>query len=158
VKRWTRLAAAGMVAVSLRVTAGVAAEAVYPGKTWTVRAPAEVGLDVARLDALRDYLGGRGCVVRHGYLAYTWGEVSKRADVASACKPWYTHFLLRAVEDHKLKGLDDRVAAFEPRLKDVNAALGFKDCNISWRHLAYQTSCYGVRRSEEHTSELQSLS
>jgi len=44
-----------------------------------------------KLDALRDLVGGRGCVVRHGFMVYSWGDQSKSSDVASAMKP---------VEDH----------------------------------------------------------
>jgi CubicO group peptidase (beta-lactamase class C family) len=131
--------------VVIAVTGSIAAEElVYPDATWAPKAPAEVGMDGAKLDAFRDLVGGRGCVVRHGYMVYTWGDVAKRADVASAAKPWYSHFLFKAVEEGKVRSLDDPVNALEPRLSDINAALGHKDRQITWRHLANQTSCYGV--------------
>jgi hypothetical protein len=117
---------------------------VFPGTTWATRSPADAGLDAARLNALRDFVGGRGCVVRGGTLVYTWGDVTRRADVASACKPVYVHFLLAAVESNRLPGVDAPVVRWEPRLASLNAALGFKDRAIAWRHLACQTSCYGV--------------
>src|SRR5262249_45183408 len=60
---------------------------VYPGATWETRSPEEAGLSRARLDSLRDLVRGRGCVVRHGYLVYSWGDVSRSGDVASAVKP-----------------------------------------------------------------------
>ena len=60
---------------------------VFPGKTWAVKPPGQLGLDADKLDRSRDFMRGRGCVVRHGYLAYTWGDVSRRADMALACKP-----------------------------------------------------------------------
>jgi len=116
----------------------------YPGATWDLCEPAEVGLDAARLDAFRDFAGGRGCVSRHGRLAYTWGDVSERADVASAAKPWYSYFLLRAIEDGRIGTLDDPIAPLVPGLADLNPDLGHKDRGITWRHLATQTSCYGV--------------
>jgi CubicO group peptidase (beta-lactamase class C family) len=118
--------------------------AVFPGAAWEFKKPAEVGLDEAKLDALRDYLGGQGCVVRSGYMVYTWGDQSKRTDIASAAKPVYTHFLMKALEDGKIASLDEKAAKWEPRLNDLNADLGHKDRNIAWRHLANQTSCYGV--------------
>jgi CubicO group peptidase (beta-lactamase class C family) len=65
--------------------------------------------------------------------------------VYSAEKPWYAHFLWKALEDGKIPSLDQKVNLWEPRLNDINADLGHKDCNITWRHLANQTSCYGVR-------------
>jgi hypothetical protein len=119
--------------------------AVYPGATWEVRTPEQVHMDPAKLDALRDHVGGRGCVVRHGYMVYTWGDQAQRADVASAAKPWYGHFILKAVEDGKVGSLDEPVARFEPRLNALNAALDHKDRRITWRHLANQIACYGVR-------------
>lgn len=129
----------------IAVTSCLAAETpVYPGATWPTKAPADVGMDVGKLDAFRDYVGGRACVVRHGYMVYTWGDPSKRADVASAAKPWYSHFLFKAVEEGQIAGLDDPVNVLEPRLNDINAALGHKDRQITWRRLANQTSCYGV--------------
>ena len=101
-------------------------------------------MDEAKLDAFRDYLGSRGCVVRSGNMIYTWGSQSERDYVFSAEKPWYAHFLWKALEDGKIPGLDQKVNIWEPRLNDLNADLGYKDRNITWRHLANQTSCYGV--------------
>jgi len=101
-------------------------------------------MDAAKLKAFSTYVGGRGCVTRHGYMVYTWGSATRRGDVASACKPWYSHFLFKAVEDGKIAGLDEKVCKFEPRLAALNEALGHKDRNITWRHLANQTSCYGI--------------
>jgi hypothetical protein len=72
-------------------------EPVFPDTTWPTRSPEQVGLDPGKLAALAQYVGGRGCVVRHGYMVYAWGDQAKRADVASACKPWYAHFLFRAL-------------------------------------------------------------
>lgn len=117
------------------------AESTYPGVTWTTRAPEEVGLARDKLDALRDLVGGRGCVVRHGYMVYTWGDPSKSADVASAVKPVISTLLLLAVQEGKIQSVDAKVADFEPRLKTLN---GGKDAGITWRHLASQTSGYGL--------------
>jgi len=61
-------------------------KAVYPGKRWEARTPGEAGVDGRKLTELSDYAGGFGCVVRGGYMVYTWGDVSKRKDVASAVK------------------------------------------------------------------------
>jgi len=113
------------------------AAGVYPGKAWTRKPPAEAGLDAARLKAFSDFVRGRGCVTRHGYMIYTWGDHKRRGDVASAAKPWYSHFLFKAVEDGRIASLDGTVAALEPRLKG-------KDAGITWRHMANQTSCYGL--------------
>ncbi|MBI4580785.1 MAG: hypothetical protein HY718_13845, partial [Planctomycetes bacterium] len=93
------------------------------------------------------YIGGRGCVVRHGYMGYTWGAQSQRQDVASACKPWFSTFLFKAVEDGRLSSVDDLVVNWEPCLNNINPSLGYKDRNITFRHMANQISCYGVREN-----------
>jgi CubicO group peptidase (beta-lactamase class C family) len=101
-------------------------------------------LDEEKLKAFSAFVGGRGCVVRKGYLVYTWGDASKRGDVASACKPIYAFFLWLALQHGKIPNLDQKVAVWEPRLKKLNPDLGHPDQDITWRHLANQTSCYGV--------------
>lgn len=119
--------------------------AVFPGENWAVKTPEQVGMNVAGLRRFSDLVGGRGCVVRHGCMVYTWGNAAKRGDVASACKPWFSHFLFKALEDGKLTSVDERVVKrWAPGLKSLNADLGHKDCEITWRHLATQTSCYEV--------------
>ena len=121
-----------------------AGDAVFPGAEWATKSLAEVGLNVAGLEALAEHVGGRGCVVRHGYMVHAWGDQSKRADVASACKPWFAHFLFKALEQGRIEGLDQKLSELEPRLKEINEPLGYKDRDITWRHVANQTSCYGV--------------
>jgi CubicO group peptidase (beta-lactamase class C family) len=131
-----------MISAFLLLAASVPADGpVYPGAAWETRRPEEVGLARAKLDALRDLVGGRGCVVRHGYLVYSWGDPSKSGDIASAVKPVISTLLFLAVQDGKLKSVDDRVADFEPRLKSLNRG---KDAGITWRQLASQTSGYGL--------------
>ena len=103
------------------LNAGTAeAELVYPGRTWQIKRPDEVGLDELKLKQMSDYAGGFGCVVKGGCMVYTWGDPSRSKDVASAVKPLYTHFLIKAIESGKLKGFDDRVSRFEPRLKSLS--------------------------------------
>lgn len=133
------------VSLSLLV-AGISAadlSPTFPGKEWSRRSPAEAGLREADLKALADYAGGSGCVVRSGHLVFEWGNASRRRDVASAAKPLYTHFLLKAVADGRVAGFDEPVIRWEPRLEPLNADLGFKDRAITWRHLSNQISCYG---------------
>lgn len=120
-------------------------EAVWPDDQWAQRDPADVGLDPAVLQDVATYLGGRGCVVRAGYLVYAWGDVAKRGDVASAVKPWFSTLLFLAVESGRLESLDTPMASFEPRLTEINPDLDHKDRGITFRHAANQTSCYGVR-------------
>jgi len=117
------------------------APAVFPSRTWEERTPQSLGLSPEKFDELRDLVGGRGCVVRHGYMAYHWGDQRKSADVASAMKPVISTLMLMAVQDKKIGGVDETVSRFEPRLRDIN---GGKDAAITWRHLASQASGYGL--------------
>ncbi len=133
-----------MLAAAAQADASESPRPAYPGRTWQARAPEDLGLSPDRLRAFAELVGGRGCVVRYGYLVFTWGDAARRGDVASAAKPWYSHFLFRAVEQGRIPSLDERVTRWEPRLLDLNPALGHKDRGITWRHLATQTSCYGV--------------
>jgi len=122
----------------------VVTEPAYPGKEWAKKSPEELGLDAGKLQELSDYAGGFGCVVRHGYMVYSWGDAGRRKDVASAAKPFYAHFLFKAVEDGKIPGLDEQVKKWEPRLNKINRDLGYKDRGIRWRDFANQISCYGL--------------
>ncbi|HUV39646.1 MAG TPA: hypothetical protein VMY39_08515 [Planctomycetota bacterium] len=144
-RHWRRTAVVVLAASLLMgLTCTMNAQTVYPGKTWQEKSPAEAGLDAAKLDAFAKYVGGRGCVTRHGTMVFTWGEATKRGDVASACKPLFAHFLLKALEDGKLKSIDERLVTFEPRLATINAALGHKDRMITFHHCVFQISCYQV--------------
>ncbi|MBN2325580.1 MAG: serine hydrolase [Candidatus Omnitrophica bacterium] len=113
---------------------------IFPGEEWEAREPQAVGLNREKLDALRDFVGGRGCVIRHGCLAYSWGDQSVSRDVASAFKPVLSTLLCFAIQEGKITGPDECVARFEPRLKEINHG---KDAAMTWRHLASQTACYG---------------
>lgn len=114
---------------------------VFPAAHWEKRSPEQVGLSQDKLDALKELVGGRGCVVRHGCMVYSWGDQSKSSDVASAFKPLLSTLLLMAVQEGRLKSVDDVIADFEPSLKTLNQG---KDGGITWRHLASQTSGYGL--------------
>ncbi len=135
----------GVALTALSFAAVGCAESVYPGEHWETREPAEVGLDADQLARVAEFVGGRGCIVRHGCMVYTWGDAAERGDVASAAKPIYAHFIVRAEESGLIPSFDQPVCEIEPRLADLNADLGHKDREITWRHMAHQTSCYGVR-------------
>jgi CubicO group peptidase (beta-lactamase class C family) len=113
----------------------------FPATTWQHRSPESLSLLPDKLDALRDLVGGRGCVVRHGFMAYSWGDQTKSSDVASAMKPLLSVLMLIAVQEKRIGGVDETLYRFEPRLGDLNSG---KDTPITWRHLAMQTSGYGL--------------
>ena len=119
---------------------------VFPGRSWARAAPAEVGLNESKLEAFRAFIGpdSHGVVVRYGRIAYSWGAYTERHDVASAVKPTFAHFLMVALERGFIGSVDDRVMEWEPRLAALNADLGYKDRNITWRHMANQISCYEI--------------
>lgn len=125
-------------------TSAAAQNRVYPGKDWLRKTPKQVGLDAKKLRAFSKFVGGRGCVVRHGYLVYTWGDATKRGDVASAAKPIYSFFLFLALKMGLIPDLDQKVVKWEPRLATINKKSGFPDRDITWKHLANQISCYGL--------------
>jgi CubicO group peptidase (beta-lactamase class C family) len=134
-------------ALCLAWTAGSAADAVFPGEHWIQRSPAEAGLNLDTLRMLADTAGGHGFLVRDGVQVFHWGDPSKRIDLASAAKPFYSFFLIKAVEEGKIGGFDDRMAAWEPRLNLLNPELGHPDRRMTWRQAAYQTTGYGMREA-----------
>ncbi|MBU6402964.1 MAG: hypothetical protein KGS61_21800, partial [Verrucomicrobia bacterium] len=93
---------------------------VYPRANWEQRSPESLGLVPGRLTALAALVGGRGCVVRHGYLGFSWGDQAKSSDVASAFKPVLTTLLFIAIQQGRIRSVDEPVARFEPRLRNLN--------------------------------------
>ncbi len=118
---------------------------VFPGAQWERRAPSELGLDEARLDAFREIVGGCGCIVRRGYLVYSWADYDRPHDVASALKPVYSYLLMQAVATGKLESLDAHVADFWQSDAKVRQATDHKDLRVTFRHLGFQTACLGYR-------------
>ncbi|MDA0751631.1 MAG: hypothetical protein O2964_13060 [Verrucomicrobia bacterium] len=98
----------------------------FPGKTWEERSTAEVGLQESFLVKIQEYLKGRGMIVKDGFRVFSWGDVSKAGDVASAAKPVYTHFLAYAVETGSLSSFDQKVEDIRPELGSINADLDKK--------------------------------
>lgn len=138
--------ALGVLGISVGGVCGAASAVpgethVFPAQRWERRPPEEVGLSRVKLEALARLVGGRGCVARHGFMVWSWGDAARSSDVASAFKPLLSTLLLLAVQEGRLAGVDEPVAAFEPRLKSLNDG---KDAAITWRHLASQTSGYGL--------------
>ena len=146
--RVTRTAPILLLAIAAAIPAAPGAnrapteQPVYPAAEWEKRTPEQVGLSAEKLKSLADLAGGRGCVVRHGYLVYTWGDPAKSGDIASAVKPVISTLLLLAVQNGTLASVDAKVADFEPGLLKLNRG---KDAGITWQHLASQTSSIVVR-------------
>jgi CubicO group peptidase (beta-lactamase class C family) len=118
-------------------SAAPARAVVFPGETWEQRAPAEVGLDPARLDAFAVQAGGDGVIVKDGYLVKTWGETGTHKWWASASKPVFSTLLLCAVQEGRLPGVDAPVSS-------AGWALAPKDAAMTFRQLANMTSGYAT--------------
>ncbi len=121
-------------AVSSRCTLGQQ-PSVFPTKSWEVRSPAELGLSKSKLDDLARLLGGRGCVIRDGYLAKTWGDQSQVSDWFSSAKPVLSTLLFFAIEEGLVKGVDQPIT-------DFGWPLSEKDRTMTFRHLGAMTSGY----------------
>jgi CubicO group peptidase (beta-lactamase class C family) len=125
----------GALLVALLAQCAPAAEVVFPGASWAVKKPQEFGLDAARLDAVADALGSRGCIIKHGYVVKSWGSQSEKGDWASSAKPALSTLLMFAVQEGKVKSFDQPIADFGWKLLP-------KDRTMTFRHLATMTSGY----------------
>ena len=108
---------------------------IFPGESWEVRTPEQVQLDGQVLDQLAIQLGGRGCVIRNGYVVKSWGDQSERGDWLSSAKPVLSTLLFFAVEEGLVKSVDQPIADFGWELSD-------KDRSMTFRHLGAMTSGY----------------
>jgi hypothetical protein len=114
----------------------------YPGATWETRTPAEVGLRPAALDALALSVRGVGTVVRNGYLVYSWGDQTAKADFASASKPVVHTLLFFAVQENRIPSLEDRIGNWV--LAGTGGALRPEDESMTFTQLMNMTSGYAV--------------
>ena len=124
-----------VLSMALATCTCLAGEVVFPAEHWQEKAPAELGLDPARLDAVAVALGGRGCIVKDGYVVKTWGSQSQKSDWYSSAKPVLSTLLMFAIQEGKVSGVDAPIAQFGWELKD-------KDRPMTFRHLGAMTSGY----------------
>ena len=117
---------------------------VFPGEHWEHLAPELAGFDIDGLAVFTQFVGGSGCVVRHGRVIHGWGHYGHLLDASSAAKTVYAHLVYKSIELGLIGSLDDLVSEHKPNLAELNADLDFKDKQITWRHLVTQTACYGV--------------
>jgi VCBS repeat-containing protein len=114
----------------------------YPGAAWETRTPAQVGLRTAALDALAGSIGGVGSVVRNGYMVYSWGDQTAKADWASAAKPVIHTLLFFAVQENRIKAVEDPVKDWV--LASTGGLLRPEDEPITFAQLMNMTSGYAV--------------
>jgi VCBS repeat-containing protein len=114
----------------------------YPGATWETKTPAEVGLRQNALDNFAASIGGVGSVVRNGYMVYTWGDQTAKADWASAAKPVLHTLLFFAIQEKKLASVDERVGPWV--LAGTGGALRPEDEPMTFAQLMNMTSGYAL--------------
>lgn len=140
--------AAGLIATAILGGAAAAwrdaGRPAYPGKCWRWKAPERAGFSAEKLRAFSERAGGAGCIVHGGRMIHEWGDTSFRNDVASSTKPIYAFLTFKAIEEGRIASLDERVAKWVPELDGLNPELGFKDGEMTIRHLLQQTSGYGL--------------
>jgi len=103
------------------------ARAHFPGKSWETREPAQLGMNSALLDQLAKQLGGRGCVVKDGYMVKSWGNQAQVSDVLSSAKPVLSTLLFFAIEEGLVKSVDQPIAEFGWELKEKDRATTFRN-------------------------------
>lgn len=108
---------------------------VFPGTAWATKTPEELGLDRKKLQAFAANVKGVGCVVKDGYMVYSWGDQTLTGDWASAGKPIISLLLFFAILEGKLPSVDALV-------KEWGWALGEQDQTMTFRHLGNMTSGY----------------
>jgi CubicO group peptidase (beta-lactamase class C family) len=82
----------------------------WPGDTWEVKTPAELGMDPAKLTEAQNYAlsrNGSGLIVRNGYQVAAWGIATDRYPVSSLTKS-VGALLLGIANRQGLVGLADR--------------------------------------------------
>jgi len=130
--------------VMLLLCNALSAGEIWPMPEWPRAAPAEVGMDEARLRTARDYAltgGGSGYVVRRGKLAMRWGSPTQTYDLKSTTKSIGITALGLAVLDGKMQ-LGDKAIDHHPDLgvpPESNRATGWLG-EITLKHLATQTA------------------
>jgi CubicO group peptidase (beta-lactamase class C family) len=122
------------VVVYLTRTGTTQPSIVFPGSSWSVKSPSELGMDEAKLNQFVSNVGGTGVIVKNGYLVKSWGS-GGHGEWASASKPVYTMLLFTAIEEGKLSGVNHKIG-------DVGWNMSSKDQNMTFTHLANQMSGY----------------
>ncbi|MCS7254369.1 MAG: serine hydrolase [Armatimonadota bacterium] len=119
---------------------------IYPRDDWDRTTPESQGMSSEGLKVVSDYAqkygGGSGCVIRHGYLVWEWGDSNWKADIKSATKGAIGTTILGLAVDLGLVSLDDIAKKHYPtigRERAENVATGWLD-EITIRHLATMTA------------------
>lgn len=137
----TRAAARALLLVIAAMRLGMAtgaihsAEPAFPTAAWQEKSPAELGLNVEAAEAVPVALGGRGCIVKDGFVVKAWGDQAEKGDWYSSAKPVLSTLLMFAIQEGKVADADARIA-------DFGWDLSAKDQSMTFRHLGAMTSSY----------------
>jgi CubicO group peptidase (beta-lactamase class C family) len=107
---------------------------IFPGSSWTVLQPEQVGLDSSKLDDLSDLAMGSGMIVRYGCQVYSWGNIQEPHNWASASKPVVATFLMLAVVEGR--------CTYQSTMAQYHTGGSNKDRSIKFIHLVNQLSGY----------------
>ncbi len=125
----------------------------FPAKIWEKKPPGEVGMDPEKLHAFisrlttlaKDPADGPteegescGCVIKDGFMVASWGKPSQKTNWRSASKPMLSTMLFFAIQEGRLKSVDDRVG-------DWSWTMFGKDRSITFAHLANMVSGYTLK-------------
>jgi CubicO group peptidase (beta-lactamase class C family) len=133
----------------------------FPGGEWQRRAPADLGFDAAKLEAVDSWLREIGAedepfhfaICRSGYLIAEWNkgvDPHQHQSQASAAKSYYSCILGLAIAEGKLLSADAKVVDYYPQMMDVPPGAGpkegrhvfEKDRDITFRQLICNCSGY----------------
>ncbi|MCA9111618.1 MAG: hypothetical protein KDA52_16815, partial [Planctomycetaceae bacterium] len=123
------------VVIAIAPSSVLKADNVFPTSEWETATPQEMQLDEAAIIEVANLLGGRGCIIKDGYLVHAWGDQKKRGDWLSSAKPVLSTLLFFALQEGLIDSVDQRVSDFDDRLMG-------KDREITFRHLGSMTSGY----------------
>jgi CubicO group peptidase (beta-lactamase class C family) len=117
----------------------------FPDAQWQTRTPAQVGLNVVRLQEFRAMVGGSGAIVRNGYMVYAWGNQNARnwQGWASASKAVVSTMLFFAINEGRLNTPDVTVRSYVQQ-QFPNRDLIVKDRPMTFNHLANGLSGYAL--------------
>ena len=110
-------------------------ERMYPKKVWQSKKPSEADLNSEKIDTIARLLGGRGCIIRRGFVVKSWGSLSQKGDWMSSSKPVFSTLLFFAIQEGKLKSVHTPI-------KQFSWDLCRKDETMTFHHLANMISGY----------------
>ena len=107
----------------------------FPGPDWDVPEVNRSEIDYEALDSIAEDVRGDGCVVLNGQMVYSWGDVTRPLEWASAAKPLLAMLVGYGIQEGVVHSVDQRIVDYGWWLKGDDRA-------ITFRHLINMTSGY----------------